>query len=160
MGKGAPWGMVLVANSDLGCLPRPIPQLQRSINLVTELWPPRFVTMQWLCSQLCCVTAANQWTVVGIKLLATVGWKWGCQPFSCRCSQKWLTAQKRFVPHVCPRNPCLLILLWNLSLHSLQKLEFPKAAVRSPALHYVMVASCPSLRRSCRTKISHVTTAS
>ena len=28
-------------------------------------------------SQLCYVTAA----------LATVGWKWGCQPFSCRCSQ-------------------------------------------------------------------------
>ena len=31
-------------------------------GLVTELWPPRFLTMQWLwlCSQLCYVTAANQ----------------------------------------------------------------------------------------------------
>ena len=47
----------------------------------------RFVTMQWLCSQLCYVTAANQWTVVEIERLATMGWKWGCQPFSCRCSQ-------------------------------------------------------------------------
>ena len=61
--------------------------MQKSIGLVTELWPPRFVTMQWLCSQLCYVTAANQWTVVGIERLATMGWKWGCQPFSCRCSQ-------------------------------------------------------------------------
>ena len=24
---------------------------------------------------------------VEIELLATVGWKWGCQPFSCPCSQ-------------------------------------------------------------------------
>ena len=24
---------------------------------------------------------------VGIELLATVGWKWGCQPFTCRCLQ-------------------------------------------------------------------------
>ena len=43
--------------------------------------------MQWLHSQLCYVAAANQWAVVEIELLATVGWKWGCQPFSCRCSQ-------------------------------------------------------------------------
>ena len=51
----------------------PIPSLshKRSVScreaegLVTELWPPRFVT----------------------AALATVGWKRGCQPFSCRCSQ-------------------------------------------------------------------------
>ena len=42
-------------------------------GLVTELWSPRFVATQWLCSQLCCVTAANQWTIVEIELLATVG---------------------------------------------------------------------------------------
>ena len=54
-------------------------------GLVTELWPPRFVTMQWLCSLLCYVTAAHQPTLVEIELLATVGWKWGYQPFSCRC---------------------------------------------------------------------------
>ena len=70
-------------------------------GLVTELWFPRFVTMQWLCSQLCYLTAANQRTLFEIELLATVGWKcgrmfaechavgwkWGCRPFSCRCSQ-------------------------------------------------------------------------
>ena len=38
-------------------------------------------------SELCYVTAANQRTIVEIELLATVGWKWGCRPFSCRCSQ-------------------------------------------------------------------------
>ena len=36
-----------------------------------------------LCSQLWHETAANQWTVVEIELLATVGWKCGCQPSSC-----------------------------------------------------------------------------
>ena len=56
-------------------------------GLVTELWSPRFATMQRLCSQLCHETAANQPTLVEIELLATVGWKWGCQPFSCPCSQ-------------------------------------------------------------------------
>ena len=39
-----------------------------------------------ICSQLHYETAANQPTLVEIELLATVGWKWGCQPFSCRCS--------------------------------------------------------------------------
>ena len=63
-------------------------------RLVMELWPPRFVTMQWLCSQLCYVTAANQWTIVEIELLATVGCKWGCRPFSCRCSQNVTHWQK------------------------------------------------------------------
>ena len=29
---------------------------------------------------------ANPWRIVHIQLLATVGWKWSCQPFSCRCS--------------------------------------------------------------------------
>ena len=29
------------------------------------------------------VTAAKQWIVRGIELLTTVGWKWGCQLFSC-----------------------------------------------------------------------------
>ena len=46
---------------------------------------------------------------------STVGWKWGCQPFSCRCSQNVITvgAKKRFVLHAC------LDYTRNLSLHSL-----------------------------------------
>ena len=31
--------------------------------------------------------ATKQWRIVEIELLAIVGWKWGCQPFSCPCSQ-------------------------------------------------------------------------
>ena len=65
---------------------RPV-QCREARGLVTELWSPRFVTIQWLCSQSFCVTAANQWTLVEIELLATVGWKWGCQPFSRPCSE-------------------------------------------------------------------------
>ena len=63
-------------------------------GLVTELWFPRFVTMQLLCSQSCYVTAANQWTIVEIELLTTVGWKCGCQPFSCRCTRNMTHCRK------------------------------------------------------------------
>ena len=38
---------------------------------------------------------------VGIELLASVVWKWGCQPFSCRCLQNVTQCQTRFVGHVC-----------------------------------------------------------
>ena len=35
------------------------------------------------------------------------GWKWGCQPFSCRCSQNVTQWQTRFGRHIClrPRHP-------------------------------------------------------
>ena len=87
----------------------PIPSLQlkkkapvscrEAKRLLKQLWSPRFVTSgtvivsktwstgDWLCSQLCYVTAAKEWTVFEIELLARLGWKWGCQPFSCSCSQ-------------------------------------------------------------------------
>ena len=29
-----------------------------------------------------------------------MGWKWGCQPFSCRCSQNVTHCKRRFVGHV------------------------------------------------------------
>jgi len=75
-----------------GCI-MPIPSLQpkekpclmQRSRVVTELWSPSFVTIQWLCSQSCYVTAANQWTIVEIELLATMGREWGCQPFSFLC---------------------------------------------------------------------------
>ena len=78
-----------VAATEKECVP-----CKEAECLVTELWPPRFVAMQWLCSQLCYVTAANHWTIVEIELLATVGCKWGCRPFSCRCSQNVTDWQK------------------------------------------------------------------
>ena len=93
-----------------------------------ELWYPRFGLIID-CDLGCLInaTAASQWRIVEIQLLASVVWQWGCRPFSCRCSSKWLTVEKRFVPHVCPRNPCLLILLWNLSLHSLPEAWVPES---------------------------------
>ena len=78
-----------------GCI-MPIPSLQlqkkapvscrEAKRLVTQSWSPRCVAMQWLCSQLCYVTAA---IVIEIELLATVGWKWGCQPCSWPMLAKW-----------------------------------------------------------------------
>ena len=56
--------------------------------------------MQWLCSHLCYVTAANQWRTVEIELLASMIWKRGCQPSSCRCSQNVTHCRKRFMRHV------------------------------------------------------------
>ena len=53
--------------------------------------------LYWLCSQLWLVTAANQWTIVEIdkiETLASVGWKWGCQPFSCPCSLNVMHCRK------------------------------------------------------------------
>ena len=58
--------------------------------IVSKTWS----TGDWLSSQLCYVTAAKEWTVFEIELLATVGWKWGCQPFSCPCSQKMTGCRK------------------------------------------------------------------
>ena len=84
----------------------PVP-CRETKRLVKQLWSLRFATMQWLCSQLCFVTAANQRTVVEIELLATVGWKWGCRPFSCPCSQNvthcrketcWTCLSKESIP--------------------------------------------------------------
>ena len=65
----------------------PIPPLQLQKNTCLMQRSREFVTMQCLCSQLCYVTAANQRTLIEIEFLATVGWKRGCQPFSCPCWQ-------------------------------------------------------------------------
>ena len=37
---------------------------------------------------------ANQWTIVEIELLETLGWKCGCQPFSRRCSLNVMHCRK------------------------------------------------------------------
>ena len=113
-----------------------------------ELWYPSFGLLAIDCDRGCLIyaTAASQWRIVEIQFLASLRWKRGCQPFSCRCSQKLLTAQKRFVPHVCPRNPCLLILLWNLSLHSLPEAwgswerQYAPPALRYGCISCIMLA--------------------
>ena len=65
---------------------------EKQRGLVTELWSQRIVLTYCLCSY---VTAANQWTIVEIEILATV-------------RKMWCTAERRCVGHVCSRNPCLL----------------------------------------------------
>ena len=46
------------------------------------MWSPRFVTEYWKVFFHICFMLL-QW----VELFATVRWKWGCQPFSCPCSQ-------------------------------------------------------------------------
>ena len=84
-------------------------------GLVTELWSPRFVThntvIVWFLvskDNLCGILqklapcfhvtkATKQRTIVEIEILATVGWKRGCQPFSCRCSPNVLHCRKEML---------------------------------------------------------------
>ena len=61
------------------------------IYSVSKIW----ITGYWLCSQLWHVAAANQWTIVKIELLETLGWKCGCQPFSRRCSLNVMHCRKK-----------------------------------------------------------------
>ena len=73
----------------------------------------------WLCSQLCYETAANQRTLVEIELLATVGWKWGCQPFSCRCSQNVMHCQKEVCATCLFKTSTPAVPFWNSKHYSL-----------------------------------------
>ena len=61
-------------------------------------------------------TAASQGTLVEIELLATVGWKWGCQPFSHRGSQNVAHCPKE-ICSTCLSNPPFLLRF--PSIHSL-----------------------------------------
>ena len=110
-----------------------------------SFFSPRFVTVQWLCFQSCYVTAANQWAILEIELLAIVGWKCGCQPFSCPCSQNVTHCEKkRFVGHVRLRNPFPPFLFGIPSIHSL-----PEAGSweQQYALHYGCIMPVPLLQR-------------
>ena len=81
------------------------------------------------------------------KLLASLRWKRWCQPFSCRSSQK-LTHCRKVICLTClsKESMPLFNLFWNKkpalptrSLSSRERQHVP------PALHFVVVASCPSL---------------
>ena len=101
-------------------------------GLATELWSPRFVTMQRLCSQLFYVTAANQRTRVEIELLPTVGWKCGCQPFSCLCLKNVTRSRKEIYATYLSKESIPAITFGN-SKHPLptRSFRFLRAAVRS-----------------------------
>ena len=83
-----------------------------------------------------------------IEFLATVSWKWGWQPFSCRCSQNvthcrteicWTCLFKESIPS---------IPFWNSKHPTYQKLELPESCVRSAisALNHGCIMRIPSLQ--------------
>ena len=73
--------------------------------MATELWSPRFVTECWNVF----FPFAMLLQCVEIEFLATVGSKWGCQPFGCPCSQDVTHCQKvsfsRYLPFVKSKSP-------------------------------------------------------
>ena len=109
--------------------------------VASKIW----ITGHWLCSQLWHVTAANQLTVE-IELLAIVGGKCGCQRFSADVRKMWRTAERRFVWHVCLRNPFPLFLLGIPSIRSLPKAGFWEPQYVPPGLHYACIMPIPSLQ--------------
>ena len=83
-------------------------------------------------------------------LLATVGWKWGCQPFSCPCSQNVTHCQKE-ICSTCLFKTSIPAALFCNSKHPLptRSLRSLRAAARSTSsalcLHYacIMLAKDP-----------------
>ena len=115
-----------------------------------ELWFPRFVTMQWLCSQLCYETAANQPTLVEIELFQQQWVGSGAVSLSAAHVRKlWRTAERRFVRHVCLRmskESIPAIPFWNTKHQLLTRvLRFLGAQHAPPALHYACIVPIPSL---------------
>ena len=140
-----------------GCImPMPSLQLQEKTSLMQKSrgFGHRAVVSK-ICYNILYIDCAPVW-LLQTKLLASVGWKWGCQPFSCRCSdvrKMWRIAERRFVVHVCLRNPFppFLLELKASTPYSYQKLELPES---SSTLHQPcsVVVSCPCLPCSCRRK--------
>ena len=85
-----------------------------------------------------CVTFANLWTLVEIELLATVGWKWGCQPFSRPCSENAMRRRTEICSTCLSKESTPPIPFGNSnSKHPLPaRSRFPRAAYTLPALHY------------------------
>ena len=85
-----------------------------------------------------CVTFANLWTLVEIELLASVGWKWGCQPFSRPCSENAMRRRTEICSTCLSKESTPPIPFGNSnSKHPLPaRSRFPRAAYTLPALHY------------------------
>ena len=141
--------IMLVSRPSLRCSCRKKRVSCREEGLVTELWYGRFVTIYWLCFQLCYVTAANQRTIVEIELLATVGWKWSCKPFSCRCWQH-VTHCRKETCSTCLLKESIPAIPFGNSKPPLptRSFRFLRAAVRSAisALNHGCIMPIPSLQ--------------
>ena len=89
-----------------------------------------------MCSQLCYQTAANQWTLVEIELLATVGWKWGCQPFSFPCSQNVKHCRKEIYSTCLFKTSIPAVPFWNSKHPVFTRSRFLRAQYPPPVLQY------------------------
>ena len=107
--------------------------------------------MRWLLSELCYVTAANQWTFVEIELLATVGWKCGCQPFSWPCSKHVTHCRTEICSTRLFKESIPAIPFWEFQASTPYQKQVPESGSTLHPLS-TTVASCPSLRCNCRKK--------
>ena len=112
--------------------------MQRSKGFGHGVVVSKICYIQSLCSWLCYETAANQWTVVEIEL-ATGGWKWGCQPFSCRCSQNVTHCRKEI------RSTCLRKTSSGRSVLEFWAFSNSGLEVRLPAFQLPMFSKCDAL---------------
>ena len=92
------------------------------------------------------VARHTQWIPRGM------GWKWGCQPFSCRCSQNVTHCKRRFVGHVSFQESIPTI-PFGYSKHPLPaRSRFLRAAAHSTScafsLHYACKRSHPFVEDS------------
>ena len=111
---------------------RPV-SFREAKGLGTELWSPIFKFLKCSDCALSCayVTAANPWTVVEIERLATVGWKWGCQSFSCPCSQN-VTHCRKEICSTCLFKESIPAIPFGISKHPLcTRSRFLRAAAHS-----------------------------
>ena len=67
----------------------------------------------------------------------------------------WCAAERRFVGHVCSRNPFLPFLFGNSKFTLSTRSRFLKAAARSTHSALLRLTSCPSHRCSCRKNLSY-----
>ena len=118
-------------------------------------------TIQWLCPRfglqdIDCALSCDMWlmqTNVEIELLATVGWKRGCQPFSCRCALNVMHCQKE-ICWTCLSKESMLLGISKLPLT--RSLRFLRATARSTSsalcLHHAhpFVAAAEKRPVSCR----------
>ena len=84
--------------------------------------------------------------IVDVQLFAIVGWKWGCQPFSCRCSQNVTHCRKEVRSTCFLRNPFPPFLLGIPSIHSLPEAGSWERHYAPPGLHYGCTIPIPSLQ--------------
>ena len=99
-------------------------------------------------------TAANQRTLVEIELLATVAWKWGCQPFSCPCSKNLTHCPKEICSTFLSKESIPAIPFGMPSIHSLSEAWGSWELQHTlPALHYACITPIPLLQLQKKTSL-------